>query len=629
MSKTYSEKNIERYAGLIGIRKKPTPYIGPTDSDGLWTCWREPADNSVDQALAGRNKLVHLIADSEPNVYWVIDAGEGIPVGMKEFEDERGRKEQLSTLYVVTGLTHAGANFKGDTISRGTHGIGIKATNAMSKRFTVWTYRDGHWWCIDYKDAKLHKEPYKVKNAPKLPFGFKAKKGTVVRFEPDLSLFQRGTKMRGNYAQDWAELTSYLVKGLEVKVTNPKGKTKTFKTKGPSEYLEKKVEELKANVTGKPFYFTSREIDIAIAFTDVEGENVNAYTNGLFNKEGGEHVRAMTNALFKSLQPFMKKSKASKKKQESWPFTPTDLKDGLLGLINYKIAAPKFNNQPKDKLVDERVYDVAYPQLEKAFSDFWKSHKGMAKDVVARATELRAKTVDFLKDKKLVKNVKAAAKGINAKLAGIVGNAPVEKRELFLVEGDSAGGGLKRARDKSFQAVFPLKGKPLNVMEAQKDKVNSNKEIMGILAALGVQLDGKNAGSIKYGKIICFADPDVDGMHINTLLLSTLYKYTPNLFKNGNVYVIKSPLFKAKFKDKVYFGMTKEEIYQQTGTKKVDITYLKGWGEVSEVDLIPVALDPSSRKLYRIVPSDKAGSKEFELLMGKSPTYRKQLLGVR
>lgn len=627
MSKTYSEKNIERYAGLTGIRKKPTPYIGPTDSDGLWTCWREPADNTVDQALAGRNKLVHLIADKEPNVYWVIDAGEGIPVGQKEFEDERGRKEKLSTFYVVTGLTHAGANFKGDTISRGTHGIGIKATNAMSKRFTVWTFREGQWWCIEYRDAKLHKEPYKSK-APKLPFGFKAKKGTVVRFEPDLSLFQKGTAMRAVYAREWAELTSYLVKGLEVRVTTPSGKTKTFKTKGPSEYLEKKVEELKATVTGKPFYFSSREVDIAIAFTDVEGENVNAYTNGLFNKEGGEHIRAMTNALFKSLQPFMKKAKGSKKGQESWPFTPTDLKDGLLGLVNYKIAAPKFNNQPKDKLVDERVYDVAYPQLEKAFSDFWKSHKGMAKDVVARATELRNKTADFLKDKKLVKNVKAASKGLAAKLAGIVGNAPVEKRELFLVEGDSAGGGAKRARNKSFQAVYPLRGKPLNVMDAAKDKVNSNKEIIGLLAALGVQMDGKNAGTIRYGKVICMADPDVDGSHINTLLLGALHKYTPHLFKQGCVYVVKAPLFKAKHKGETYFGMTKEGIYKQTGTKNVDITYIKGWGEVNESDL-KVALSPEKRKLYRVVPADKGGTRNFELLLGKKPEFRKKMMGIR
>lgn len=234
-----------------------------------------------------------------------------------------------------------------------------------------------------------------------------------------------------------------------------------------------------------------------------------------------------------------------------------------------------------------------------------------------------------MKDKKLIKNVKSAAKTINTKLASIVGNTPVEKRELLLCEGDSAGGGLIRARDRSFQAVFPLRGKPLNVMDADKDKVNSNKEVTGVLAALGVQMDGKAVGTIKYGKVILFADADVDGEHINTILLALLYKYVPNLFKTGNIYAIKSPLFKARHKDKVYFGMTKEEVYKQVGTNKVDITYLKGWGEVNESDLEHVALSPSSRQLYRIVPSTGKAGKDFELLMGKKPDYRKQLLGIK
>lgn len=427
----YNEESIQRFAGLAGIRKKPTPYIGPTDGNGLWTIFREPADNAVDRALAGDNTLVHLVFDDAPNTYWVLDKGPGIPVGKKEFEDERGRKEKMSTLYVVTGLTHGGGNFSGDTISRGTHGVGIKATNAMSKFFKVWTFRDSSWWCIEYKDAKLSKEPYKTK-APKLPHGLKATSGTVVCFSPDLSLFQKGAKLNPKDPLGWAELTSYLVKGLEVKITNGKGKTKTFKTKGPAEYIVNKIAELKATQMGKSFVFSSKEADIAVAFTDVEGDNcVDAYTNGLHNKEGGEHVKALVDALVKSLVPYQGKNK----------YTPSDLKDGLLGLVNYKISAPQFNNQPKDKLIDGRVYDVAMPQMLKAWSDFWAAHKSMAKDVVTRASLLRSKTADFLKDKKLVKNVNAAKKKLATKLAPIQGKAPIEDRELFLVEGDSAGGG--------------------------------------------------------------------------------------------------------------------------------------------------------------------------------------------
>ncbi len=614
----YDESHIERHAGLMGIRKKPTPYLGPTDGNGLWTMFREPADNAVDQALAGRNKLVHLIFDSEPNTYWVVDGGEGIPVGKKEFLDEQGRREKMSTFYVVTGLTHGGSNFSGDTISRGTHGVGIKATNAMSKFFKVWTFRDGAWWCIEYKDAKLSKQVYKGK-APNLPHGIKAKKGTVVCFSPDLSLFHKGAKLNPKDPLSWAELTSYLVKGLEVKITNSKGKTKTFITKGPAEYIVNKIDELKATQMGKSFVFSSKEADIAIAFTDCEGDNlIDAYTNGLHNKEGGEHVKALVDAMVKSLAPYQGKNK----------YTPSDLKDGLIGLVNYKIAAPQFNNQPKDKLIDDRVYEVGYKQFLKAFHDFWVAHKGMARDVVTRAALLRSKTADFLKDKKLVKNVNAAKKKLATKLAPIQGNAPVEQRELFLVEGDSAGGGAKRARNKYTQAIYPLRGKPLNVMEAKKEKINGNAEVVGLLAALGIDLGGKRPNlNVPYGKIINMADPDVDGDHINVLLLGVLWKYLPSLFKDGKVFVVKAPLYKSRYKGVIHFGMTKEQVFEKTGTTKCEVTYIKGWGELSESDL-DIALDPKIRKLYQVMPPDKKGAQSFQLLLGKSPAFRKVLFGV-
>jgi len=616
----YSEKNIERFAGLAGIRKKPTPYIGPTDHNGLWCLWREPADNAVDQALAGRNKLVHLIQDEKPNTYWVLDAGEGIPVGVKTFDDERGRKEKMSTLYVVTGLTHGGSNFSGDTISRGTHGIGIKATNAMSKSFRVWTYREGQWWVIGYKDGKVTDDVQKAK-APKLPHGLSVKKGTVVRFEPDLSLFRKDTKIDFNDVKNWCELTAYLVSGLEVKFTSKSGKTKTLVTKGPKDYILHQVESLKCSVTGKPFVFSSKEADIAVAFTDAEGsELVRAYTNGLKNAEGGEHVKALVDALVTSLKPFKGKLQ----------YTPTDLREGLLGLVNYKISAPQFNNQPKDKLIDERVYPVAYKQFLSAWTEFWKSNKGMAKQLVQRASELRKKTADFLKDKKLIKNVKAAHKGLAAKLADVSGNAPASARELYLVEGDSAGGTAKLARYRDFQATFAMRGKPLNVMETTKDKVNNNKEIAGIFAGLGLELGAKNPlDTIRFGKIILLADPDVDGRHINCLLLTLFWKYLPVLFKEGRIHMVVSPEYMARHKGKLLFGMTKASVYKQAGTEKVEIRHIKGWGEVSATDMQPLAFEVGKRRLWRVMPpKDKKGVLEFHALMGKSSAFRQKLLGV-
>ncbi len=638
---------IQRFAGLLGIRKKPTPYIGPPDSDGLWTCWREPADNCVDTALRGDNKLVHLIEDSKPGIYWVMDTGSGIPVDEDKFENEHGKTEKLSKLYVVTGLTHGGSNFDSDQISRGTHGIGIKATNAMSKRFTVWTFRSGQWWAIEYTDAKLSKKPYKTK-APKMPHGIKPKKGTVVMLQPDMSLFQKGAKMGTRRALEWCRLTSYLVKGLEVRFTRADGKTKTFKSAGPLEFLTDEIDRAKAQMMGKPISFSTKEADIAVGFTDAEGADlVQAYTNGLFNKDGGEHTRALHKALFDSLVAFSgikdkAKEKAAKskarakasgrkakkpKKAEGASFTQKDLCDGLMGLVNYKIAAPMFNNQPKDKLVDNRVFEVAYPQFSEQFTAFWEKNKGMAKDLIVRATLLRSKTDSFLKDKKLVKNINAARKSLSAKLAPIRGSCPVSERELFLVEGDSAGGSAKQARDPTFQAVYPLKGKPLNVMEAPQDKVNANEEVAGLLAALGVDTSGR-AKKMEplYGKIVLMADADVDGSHINTLLLGVKYKFVRELIDSGYVFTVRSPLYKGNKGTEVFFGMTKDEVWKNAGSK-VDLTYLKGWGEVSPEDLW-IALDPARRTLIQIKSSGKKGNAEFEQLLGKKPAFRKQLLGV-
>ena len=614
----YSEKNIERFAGLLGIRKKPTPYIGPTDGNGLWTIFREPADNAVDQALAKRNNMVHLVYDPQPNKYWVLDDGEGIPVGKKTFQDEQGKSQKLSTFYVVTGLTHGGSNFSGDTISRGTHGIGIKGTNAMSKAFKVWTYRDKAWWSIEYKNAKLAKNVRKDK-PPKLPHGIKVKRGTIVCFEPDLSLFVKGSKIAPKDATDWCELSSYLVPGLEVKLTTAEGKTKTWLHKnGPEEFIKKRVKELDCGVLGNLFLHTSKEADIAIAFTDADGDNVNAYTNGLKNAEGGEHVKALYEALAAALKPYAGKKATYK---------PSDLKEGVLGLVNYKISAPQFNNQPKDKLIDQRVRPLALPQFTKAWTDFFKKNKTLAKDIIARANDLRAMTDDFQKDKKLSLQVKKEKKNLSGKMADIQGNMPRNKCELFIVEGDSAGGTAKKARDKKTQAVFPLKGKPLNVYNKKNQKkLNTNVELISLLA--GVGMDDKEKS--RFGKYIFLTDADVDGDHIDVLLMGVYWKYLRPLIRDGLVYLVQAPEYRGTYKGKTYFGRTMEDVYKQTGTKNgVHISHLKGWGELNDKDLRECAMNEEKRKLIRIdFPKSKNDIKEFEAILREDTAYRKKLLNI-
>lgn len=623
----YDEHSIERYAGLKGIRKRSNSYIGPNDASGLWTCVREPLDNCVDLALKGHNKLAHLIPDPKTGKFWILDAGPGFPVAVKEFDDEHGRKERLNTLYVATGLVHSGSNFRDEEVSRGVHGIGIKASNAMSKSFTVWTFTKGKWWTIAYRDAAVVQD-VKPAQPPKLPHGIKPTGGTIICVEPDMSLFMKGTKFPTQDMLAWFDLTAYLVPGIICKITKPDGKTITIRHPGgPADYVKDKLTKLKAEAKPTHFLYHSQLLDVAIAFSNAEGDNVTGYTNGLLNKDGGEHVRAIMDGLMASLKPFWPKRRASDKSNAA-PFKQADLQDGLVGMVNAKMAAPKFSGQVKEKLIDERIYAPAKAEAITAWTAFWKKHPTIARELVARAIELRSRTNDFLTDKKLIKNVTTAKKTLSTKLAAIQGNTPVTKRELYLVEGDSAAGGLKRMRDRKTQAIFPCRGKPLNPIGETQTKVNSNVEIVGILAALGVNLNSKSdTPPIEYGKVIMLADADVDGMHINTIWQAVIYKYVPHLFEQGCVYSVRSPLYKAHYKGKTIFGMTKDEIYKKLGTRKVDCTYLKGWGELNDEDLA-VAITPGVRVLIKIAPPDRKQAKEFMALMGSDPSYRKQMLGV-
>lgn len=605
----YDESHVTGFKrDLEKIRAKPSLYIGPTDNAGVFTVLRECMDNAVDEARADRNDRIDVTIDSDGS-FWIADAGVGIPVGKHKIMG-------ISTLtHVLTNLQSSGKMATKDgayTSAIGTHGVGIKASNALAEFFEIWTYRkdSGGWHYTKFKRGI--EEVAVSKKKPKLP----NKKGTIIHFKPDAEIFGKA-KLDIAAVESWMTMTSYMNAGLELTLTY-KGKKKTFHTKdGIKSYLLAKKDKLKATLFSPKYIFhNSASLELALAFADVEGSQVEFFTNTVRNVEEGVHADDVYKALFDSLKPYKGK----------FEFTPTDIRDGLFGIVNYKIDAPQFDSQTKEKLVDVRVKGACYKEALELFNSFWLADKKLAKDLCARASELRKKVADFLKDKKLVKNVNAAKKGLISKLAGVVGSTPVSERELIIVEGDSAGGGCKKERDRSFQAVYPLRGKPLNVMDTAKDKINSNKEVVGLLAALGVDLSGKKEAQAAYGKIILMADADVDGSHINVLVLAVLYKFMPSLLRDGKVYAVKSPLFKGRHKDKVYFGMTQEEVWKKVGSK-IDLTYLKGWGEISPADL-GVALKPDMRTLIQIKDADSKGKKAFEQLLGKNVAFRKKLFGV-
>jgi DNA gyrase subunit B len=635
----YSEDEISGFTrDLEKIQAKPTLYIGPTDDAGVFTLLRECLDNAVDEARAGRNDKIHIYIEGPRGPFWILDNGVGIPVGIH-------KKMKISTLtHVLTNLQSSGKMQAGVAYKSavGTHGVGIKATNALSSTFEVWTHRadSGGWHYTRFAKGveKVAVKKCKPSDAPifanaKIP----VKKGTLIKFEPDPKFFGK-SKISLPAVVQWARMTSYMNPGLNITL-HAGGKSKTWASKdGIRDYLSARIEKLNATLFSKKTVFhNSPTMEMILAFSDVEGSQVEFFTNTVRNVEEGVHADDVYKALFDSLKPHLKVKESKPKKAKvrktrkkasgsKYPFTPSDLRDGLIGLVNYKIDAPQFDSQTKEKLVDGRVKGVCYTEAMSVFSAFWEQNPKLAKDLIQRASLLRAKTADFLKDKKLLKNVGAAKKAVSTKLAPVLGKVPVEQRELFIVEGDSAGGGAKRARNKTFQAIYPMKGKPLNVIDAKQDKINNNAEVTGLLAAIGADEKGKGGKpSLSYGKVIIMADPDVDGSHITCLINATLWKYRPDLYKDGHVFVVKSPLYIAKKGGKVFFGDTKEEIYKKAGTKTIDITYIKGWGEINEGDL-DIALNPSVRTLYRVGPPDKSGV--FEAILGSKPDARKKLLGV-
>lgn len=611
----YTAKDITAFKrDLDKIRAKPSMYIGPTDGDGIFTGLRECADNAIDEARAGRNKSLSIWI--EKDTITVADQGVGIPV-------EKHPTMKISTLtHVLTNLQSSGKMKTGAyEHSIGVHGVGIKATNALSAEFQCWTFRkdQGGWHTTSFAKGREKSAVAKCR-APKLPDGTAAKLGTVVRFVPDMTIFTG--KIDPKRVAQYAQMAAFMNAGLEVKLT-VNGKTKTYLSKrGIADYLDKQMVKIGATaLSEKPLVYQHGSIELAMHFSDAEGDNIEFYTNTVRNMDRGFHADALFKALVDALAPY----KLAKQK-----FTPTDLREGLVGILNFRIVAPQYSSQTKDKLVDQRAKTVCYQDSLEAFAAYFKKNKALAKKLCERAALLRSKTQDFLKDKKLISKVKAAAKNIHTKLVGVVGKKPASECELFIIEGDSAGGGLVRARDRTTQAVYPLKGKPLNVTETDAAKVNSNPEMINLLAALGIGLSSGKTQAIRYGKIISMADPDIDGLHINCLVMGALWKYAPHLFKQGCIYVVKAPLYKCRYKDKLYFGMTKKDIEAQTKqpASKLHITYIKGWGEINEDELY-IAIDPKHRMLYQVQPPDREGARTFGLLMGKSPAYRKQLFGVQ
>lgn len=621
--KKYSSEDIKTFVGLDKIRKFPSMYIGSTDEDGLYLILRELKDNVIDEFTAGRASTLRFYVPQrkENEYYYVQDDGTGVPQGVQNIEVEVSGKtltSKMQTMQAVFGELHtSGKHSDAYGASIGVHGVGSKGTNALSTRFEVFTKYKNKWYYIRFDKGKLVQAVRRIKQPPQdTPLG-KLTKGTIIRYKPDLSIFS-AKSFNIQTALEWAELSSYLNPKLKIEVITKKETKSFYSENGTADYLDLRLRELKAEPLGKTFTFTSEICDIGVVFTSYDGNGFRGFTNGLQNSEGGTHVNSTQTVMYEVVKTY------ATRRQE---FTAHEFREGLVGLVNAKLSNAKFSSQAKVRLTDERMdaplKELIRPEIEK----FFKANEKLAKEICERCAKLKELKTKFVASKNVLRRVNQVKRiGLPAKYKAPHPSVKKDQVELFLVEGDSAAGGLKTVSYKH-QAILPLKGKIANALK--QAKVLESEEVINILVAAGIDISGKGNNKLNVGKIICLADPDPDGGHINTLLLTLFYRYAPELIEQGYIYVVNAPEFYAEVKGKLYWGDTLSEVQEQLTKAKVrnaTINHIKGWGEVDTEELLHFALDEKTRNLVRIEMGDR--TEYFEKLMNEDVEYRKGLLGI-
>lgn len=640
----YDSSSIEMQGGLDGVRKNASMYMGSTGVDGVWKAVGEPLDNAVDEHLAGRNKAVMLHV-SEDGSYWVLDQGPGIPQGIKEatlLVNGKNVVNKIPTMQAIFGELHTSGKYRSDAYknSIGTHGIGAKGTNATAEFFDVVTCFKGKWYTVGFKRGKVTTQVQALKKAPEGPDGKPLKGGTCIHFKPDSKIFST-LKFPLSMATEWAEMTAYLNPGLGIILSSSKGRKVYLSKKGAVEYVDARITKLKAEkLTDKVFEFKSDIGEVVLAFTNADGSDLRGFTNGLHNKEGGTHVSSATDAVYDGLVASLVKAGkeklvyAKQKKGEKGKrtvFKVSDLKEGLVGLVNAKLHKAEFSSQDKARLTDARMSKPFAELVVKSATEFFKANPKMAVMLAERAGKLAALKTNFAMGKKTLGELnKLKKRGMDTKyLPPSKATKPVD-RELFIVEGESAGGPAKNAR-YPWQGILPIKGKIKNVIAAKGDKGLDSEDILNILAAMNYDPKAVDPyEKLAMGKIIYLADPDPDGHHINCLLLGLSYKYLPGAFERGMIYVAKTPEYYAIYKGKFYAAdgamALRKKLDAANVPSSVNPIHIKGWGEIDPSVMRILAMNPDTRTLIQIEPL-KESDVEFYNLMCESVESRRKLAG--
>ena len=614
----YGESQIQVLEGLDPVRKRPGMYIGSTDSRGLHHLVQEIVDNSIDEALSGHCDTITVQFNGDGSCT-VKDNGRGIPTAIHH-------TEKVSAVEVVLTKLHAGGKFGGGgyKISGGLHGVGLSVVNALSE-----------WLIVDvFQDGKHFKQEYKrgIPQSPLQVIGSADFTGTWVTFMPDAEIFET-TDFNYDTVKTRLRELAYLNKGLLIKIIDERPEREhhdDFIYEGGIAHFVEDLSRNKGSLFEKPVYFDvfygDTEVEVAIQYTDTYSETIYSFANNINTEEGGTHLEGFKNSLTRIINDFGKKLNIFKGEEK---VSSEDVREGIVAVISVKLTEPQFEGQTKTKLGNSEMRNFVTKAMNEYLGTFLEENPAKAKEILLKClTAQRAREAARLARESTRRKGALESTTLPGKLADCSDKNP-EFCEIFIVEGDSAGGSAKQGRDRRFQAILPLRGKILNVEKARLNHVLENEEIKSMITAFGCGIhDDFDESKLRYDRIICMTDADVDGSHIRILLLTFFYRFMRPLVENGHVYIAQPPLYKAT-KNKVdkYFYSDKELQDYLAEAGKCDIQRYKGLGEMDPEQLWNTTMNPESRTMLRVSVEDAVEANDtFTRLMGGDPELRREFI---
>ncbi|MBA3274467.1 MAG: DNA topoisomerase (ATP-hydrolyzing) subunit B [Chloroflexia bacterium] len=618
----YGADQIQVLEGLEAVRKRPGMYIGSTDARGLHHLIRELVDNSVDEALAGVCDTI-VCTIGKDNIVTVTDNGRGIPV-------DTHTKSKKSALEVIMTTLHAGGKFGGGgyKVSGGLHGVGASVVNALSEWCEVTVVKEG--------DTKVYRQTY-ARGKPRGPVSVVGKTdrdshGTTTRFLADEQIFPTGHEYNYDFIVQWFREWAYLTRGLTLTIADDRiDQQMTFYFEGGIVSYVRHLNRNRGVVHDRPFY-VSREtpagaVEVALQYNDTFGESTHTYVNNINTIDGGTHLSGFKSALTRTINDYAKKNGFMKNDEA---LSGDDVREGLTAIVSVKLEDPQFEGQTKGKLGSAEMAGAVQSVVNEALGAFLEENPHVARRVIekclnaARAREAARKARELVQRKGGLDNF-----SLPGKLADCSERDPA-RSELFIVEGDSAGGSAKQGRDRRFQAILPIRGKILNVEKARLDKMLQNNEIRTLVTALGTSIGEQfDISKLRYNRIIIMTDADVDGAHIRTLLLTFFYRHLEQLIINGHIYAAQPPLYRVKRgKDEAWvYNDAELQANLKANPQKADLQRYKGLGEMNPDQLWDTTMDPEHRTLVQVTIEDGVRADEtFDMLMGAAVPPRKKYI---